>query len=153
MTTEVAGSLAIAFSCTLERGVPLAMGAGVGQEMDGVVLPTMAEQPGESVPPFEPLQVQLQGPVPLGGEFTVPLVQRPVTGATGKLPPFEGPHTPGTAPDRTEAEQFAVVPPFKPAQVQIQGPSPPATELAVVLFAQIPVVGATGKLPLFELPH
>ncbi|MFA5247031.1 MAG: hypothetical protein WC408_04050 [Candidatus Micrarchaeia archaeon] len=75
-----------------------------------------------AIPLLDPLQVQAQGPLPVTLE-AVPAVHKFVVGAEGKLAPFDEPQAPLTA---LLAEQLLVVciPPFAPAQVQVQGPEP-----------------------------
>ena len=53
-----------------------------------------AEHVGLLIPPLMPLQVQLQGPSPLGTTDAVPEAQRPVVGALGKMPVLLTPHMP-----------------------------------------------------------
>ena len=61
------------------------------------------------VPPFDPAQVQVHGPVPLT-ELAVPAVHRLVEGAAVKVAPLAEPHTPltGTGLNVTVTEQSAV---------------------------------------------
>ncbi len=47
------------------------------------------------VPPFDPVQLHVHGPVPLTA-VAVPALQRFVVGAEVNVPPFEVPHTPFT---------------------------------------------------------
>ena len=56
------------------------------------VLAILAEQLAVE-PPFDPWQLQVQGPVPLT-ELAVPAVQRLVVGAEVKVPPSAEPHWP-----------------------------------------------------------
>lgn len=48
------------------------------------------------VPPFDPVQLHDQGPLPLT-ELADPELHRPVAGAVVKVPLFAVPHTPFTA--------------------------------------------------------
>jgi hypothetical protein len=75
-------------------------------------------------PPFDPLQLHVHcDPLRVGGTgVAVPLLQRLVVGAVGNDPPFAVPQAPSTGV--TEAEQFAVVPPFDPLQFHVHGPLP-----------------------------
>ncbi len=47
------------------------------------------------VPPFDPVQLHVQGPVPLTA-VAVPALQRLVVGAEVNVPPLDVPHTPST---------------------------------------------------------
>ncbi len=78
-------------------------------------------------PPFEPAQLQFQGPVPLTAE-AAPALQRPVVGTLVRSAPFDVPQLPLTAAGRSGAEQLAVVPPLLPAQLQLHGPLPLTAE-------------------------
>ena len=49
------------------------------------------------------------------------------------------------------AEQLAVVPPFSPAQLQVQGPEP-VTALALPVVQRL-VLGAAVKVPPWAVPH
>ena len=95
------------------------------------------------VPPFDPAQVQVHGPVPLTA-LALPAVQRLLVGAVVKVPPLDEPHWPLTGVVAMFAEQFAFVPPFDPAQVQVQGPLPP-TVLALPTVHRL-VVGAAVRV-------
>ena len=76
-----------------------------------------------SVPPFEPTQLQSQGPEPVTEE-AVPRVQKLVKGFSVRFCPSEVPQTPLTGVPLREAEQLAVAPPFEPGQVQeVEEPS------------------------------
>ncbi len=55
------------------------------------------------VPPLDPVQLHVQGPVPLT-VVGVPELQRLVVGAEVKVPPFDAPHTPFTGVDVKEAD-------------------------------------------------
>ncbi len=48
------------------------------------------------VPPLDPVQLHVHGPVPLTA-VAVPVLQRLVVGAEVNVPPFEEPQTPFTA--------------------------------------------------------
>ncbi len=50
------------------------------------------------VPPLDPVQLHVHGPVPLT-VVAVPALQRLVVGAVVKVPPLDEPHTPFTGPD------------------------------------------------------
>jgi hypothetical protein len=105
------------------------------------------------LPPFDPAQVQLHGPVPLSTE-AVPVEQRPVVGALATVVPFAAPHTPLVATGAgvvLAAEHEALLPPFAPAQVQFQGPLPLKAEAVPV--EQKPVVGAVATVVPFAGPH
>ena len=102
------------------------------------------------VPPFDPAQVQFQGPVPLS-ELAVPALQRLVAGAEGNVPPLAEPHVPLTGAAVILAEQLAVVPPFAPWQLQVHGPEP-ATALAVPALQRL-LVGAELNVPPLAEPH
>jgi hypothetical protein len=76
----------------------------------------------------------------------VPALQRFDAGCVTKLFPFDDPQVPITS---SLAVQFAVEPPFNPAQIQFHGPVPVSTEVVPAL--QRFDVGAVGKLfPLAE---
>jgi hypothetical protein len=81
---------------------------------------TVAEQ-FAAEPPFTPWHVQDHGPVPVT-VVEVPELHRFVVGAEVKVPPLLLPHAPFTS--STLAEQFAVLPPLIPAQVQTHKPDP-----------------------------
>ena len=68
----------------------------------------------------------------------------------GLIVPF-GPAAGVTVQVWTAAEQLAVVPPFDPAQLQVQGPEP-VTALAVPVV-QRSVVGALVRVVLFAGPQ
>ena len=101
-------------------------------------------------PPFDPAQVQVQGPLP-PTVLALPAVQRLLAGAVVKVPPLAEPHWPLTGGVAMFAEQFAVEPPFDPAQVQFQGPLP-LTVLALPA-AQRLLAGAVVKVPPSAEPH
>ncbi len=50
------------------------------------------------VPPLDPVQLHVQGPVPLT-DVAVPALQRLAVGAVVKVPPLDEPHTPFTGVD------------------------------------------------------
>jgi hypothetical protein len=100
------------------------------------------------VPPFDPAQVQLQGPLPVTVDG-VPALQNPLVGAVLVMTPFAGPHWPFTG--GAEAPQIAVLPPFDPAQVQLQGPLPVTVDGVPAL--QNPLVGAVLVMTPFAGPH
>jgi hypothetical protein len=83
-----------------------------------------------------PVQVQVHGPVPLTLLAVLDEQREEVVGAAKAVLPSDHPHAPGAS----GAEQAALVPPFRPLQVQVQGPVP-LTLLAVPL-AQRPLLGA-----------
>jgi hypothetical protein len=107
------------------------------------------------VPPFEPAQVQLNGPVPLTAD-AVPVLQRAVVGAGFPVSLLAAPHAPLTAAGFSDAAQLAVVPPFEPPQVQLNGPVPliplPDIVEAVPVEQRLPVGGLLMLCPLDE-PH
>lgn len=76
-----------------------------------------AEQ-GAVEPPYEPVQVQDHGPLPLTDD-AVPALQRLVAGADVNVCPFDDPQAPfiGMFVD-FRSEQDALVPPFEPLQFQ-----------------------------------
>ena len=100
-----------------------------------------------ATPPFDPLQVHVQGPVPVTVE-AVPIEQRLVVGIDVLLVPFEIPQTPLII---KLALQLADDPPFDPLQVQAQGPVPVTAEAVPV--EQRLAIGADDKLELFDAPH
>ncbi len=61
------------------------------------------------VPPFDPVQLHVHGPVPLTA-VAVPVLQRLVVGAEANVPPFDEPHTPliGFAENVADTEQLPV---------------------------------------------
>ena len=61
-------------------------------------------------PPFDPAQVQIQGPLPVTA-LAVPALQRLVVGAEAKVPPLDEPHWPltGVAVNVAVTVQFAVM--------------------------------------------
>ena len=99
------------------------------------------------VPPFRPLQPQVQGPEPLT-VVAIPAEQRFVEGAEERLAPFEDPQEPLVM---RLAEQLAVVPLYWPVQLQVQGPEPETEE--AVPMAQRLELGIELKLAPFEDPQ
>jgi len=81
------------------------------------------------VPPFEPVQVQVQGPEPLIS-VALPESHKLAAGVEDRLAPLDDPQTPSV---ERLVEQEAVVPPFCPEQDQDQGPSPEIEEAVPVL--------------------
>jgi hypothetical protein len=75
-------------------------------------------------PPFDPAQVQVQGPFPVTIDG-LPALHRPDEGFSDKFPLLEEPQTPITS---TLAEQLAGDPPLMPTQVQSHGPVPVTAE-------------------------
>ncbi len=57
------------------------------------------------VPPLDPVQLHVQGPVPLTA-VAVPALQRLVVGAVVKVPPLDEPHTPFTGVNVKEADML-----------------------------------------------
>jgi hypothetical protein len=104
------------------------------------------------VPPFDPVHVQFQGPVPVTA-VALPVEQNPAVGAVEKFNPFDVPHVPFTLTGAAEygALQDAVVPPPVPVQLQFHGPVP-VTAVAVP-EEQNPVVGAVDTPTPFAPPH
>jgi len=84
-------------------------------------------------------------------ELAIPAPQRLVEGVEVKVPPLAEPHWPLTGVIARFAEQLAVEPSFKPAQLQVQGPVP-VTSLGVPWLQRL-VVGADVKIPPFAEPH
>jgi hypothetical protein len=78
-------------------------------------------------------------------------LQRLLAGALLRVAPFEAPHIPFTGGGTRLAEQEAVVPPLRPAQVHDHGPEP-ATDEAVPAL-QNPEAGALLKVAPFEAPQ
>jgi len=101
------------------------------------------------VPPLEPAQLQLHGPVPETVE-AVPVLHRLVVGADGRVMPLEEPQAPFTGGGLSCAEQVAVVPPLEPEQLQDQGPEPLTAEAVPVLHR---LVGVDARVCSFELPQ
>jgi len=100
------------------------------------------------VPPLEPAQLQLHGPLPLTLEAE-PVLQRLVEGAAVRSAPFADPHWPLVA--TMAAEHEALLPPLLPAQLQAQGPVP--VMLEAVPMVQRLVEGALVKVAPFADPH
>jgi hypothetical protein len=83
------------------------------------------------MPLFSPIQLQFHGPWPLT-EVAVPVVQRLSIGCTTIATPLAAPQRPLTAGPGGggaggvffAAEQDAAMPPFKPEQLHVHGPSP-----------------------------
>jgi hypothetical protein len=104
-----------------------------------------------AVPPFEPEQVQPQGPVP-AMEDAEPTLQSAVVGALLKVRPFEAPQLPFTGVGAARlAEHEAAAPPLAPKQVQPHGPEPVMEDAEPTL--QSAVVGALLKVRPFEMPQ
>jgi hypothetical protein len=116
--------------------------------------PEEAEERGAEqdavVPPFDPAQLQLHGPLPLTAEAE-PVVQSPLAGAALTATPFAEPHAPFTGAGGSFAEQIAVVPPLLPAQLHDHGPLP--LTLDAVPALQRFAVGALVRSAPFEEPH
>jgi hypothetical protein len=103
------------------------------------------------VPPFDPAQVQFQGPLPVTVDG-VPALQSLLVGAVLVMTPFAAPHWPFTGgADARGAEQTAVVPPLLPTQLQFQGPLP-VTLVAVPALQRL-VVGAVVTATPAAVPH
>ena len=98
-------------------------------------------------PPFDPAQVQANGPEPVTAEAE-PALHRLVVGAFVTSVPFAEPQAPLIL---SRAEQLAVEPPFEPAQFQLQGPVPLTAEAAPAL--QRPVVGTLVRPAPFDVPQ
>ena len=82
---------------------------------------TAAAQTEESVPPFEPVQVHVHGPVPVT-DVAEPAEQRLLVGAAPKLFSLAEPQIPLTAGPVIVAVQVALeIPPFEPPHVQVEG--------------------------------
>jgi hypothetical protein len=75
-------------------------------------------------PPFNPTQTQVHGPFPVTAE-ALPALQRFDVGSVKKFSLFAEPQAPFIS---SLAEQFAVVPPFDPMQVQSHCPLLEAAE-------------------------
>src|SRR5262249_31712452 len=84
------------------------------------------------------------------GPATVPALQRLDVGADEKALPFADPHAPLTDKDFC-AKQLAVAPPFRPAQVHVQGPVPATAE--AVPAEQSLVAGAVRTVVPLADPH
>ena len=87
---------------------PPAFAIETGLESDGdhdVEAVVLAEQLAVA-PPFDPVQLHDQGPLPLT-VLADPELHRPVVGAVVKIPLFADPHTPFTAvvPDAVEKDR------------------------------------------------
>ena len=109
-----------------------------------------AEQ-GAVVPPFDPAQLHVHGPLPLSCD-TVPALHRLVAGIAFAVVPLALPHTPLTAGKETsEAWHGAELPPFDPAQLQLHGPEP-LTEDAVPASHRL-LPGAALSCAPFEGPQ
>jgi len=105
------------------------------------------------VPPFEPVQLHVQGPLPLTDE-AVPALQRLLAGALEKVPPLELPHAPLTGVDATpnSAVTFVAVfivtaqvpvplhPPLQPVKVEPEAAVAVSVTLAPLLYDAVPVV-------------
>ena len=102
------------------------------------------------LPPPEPAQLHDHGPVPATDDDT-PAEQRLADGADDTATPFAEPQVPLTGGGVKKAEQLAVLPPFDPPHVQVQGPVPATEEdvPAVQRFA----VGAAETVVPFDEPH
>jgi hypothetical protein len=117
----------------------------------GTMLKDEDDAPQEAaVPPFKPEQVHVHGPEP-ATEEAVPALHKLAVGALDNEVPLADPHAPLTAAGASKAEQEAVVPPFDPPQVHVQGPDP-ATEEAAPAAQRLPD-GALVKLAPFVEPH
>jgi hypothetical protein len=103
-------------------------------------------------PPFAPAQLHAQGPAPLTAE-AVPVVHRLAVGLVERVAPFEEPQAPLTGVEATTflAVQAAVVPPFAPAQLHVQGPAP-ATADAVPVAHRL-ALGTLASVAPFEAPQ
>jgi hypothetical protein len=86
------------------------------------------------VPPFDPAQLHVHGPLPLRCE-TVPALHRLVAGIAFAVVPLALPHAPLTGGDEgvSEAWHDAGVPPFVPAQLHDHGPLPETDDAAPAL--------------------
>ena len=104
----------------------------------------MAEQP-ETVPPLAPVQLQLQGPVPVI-VVAIPVEHKFAAGMIENVPPLLDPQVPFTIWGVIElAEQLEVVPPYAPVQFQFHGPVP-------VVVVAVPAehkfaIGTTANVP------
>jgi hypothetical protein len=102
-------------------------------------------------PPFDPLQAQVHGPVPLT-VVAVPAVQRFPVGAVETATPFAEPQTPLTGEALCSGalhEEF--VPPLLPLHVQAQGPAP--VTVVAMPAVQRPAVGAIVTATPFAEPQ
>ena len=104
------------------------------------------------VPPFDPAQLHVHGPVPVTTE-AVPVEQRLVVGMLLTVVPLALPQTPliATGVDAVFAEQDAVVPCFLPVQLHVHGPVPVTAEAVPAL--QRSVAGAPAKVAPSDDPH
>lgn len=83
------------------------------------------------MPPLEPMQLQFQGPSPLTA-VAAPVEHKPSFGVDKEATPFTGPHKPltfgpgggGAFGTIFDVPQVLAMPPFRPEQVHVQGPSP-----------------------------
>ena len=117
----------------------------------GVVPLVLLAEQLSFVPPPEPAQDQLHGPLPDTDEAE-PTEQRLVVGADATVVPLAVPHEPlTTVVVDLLAEQLAVVPPFEPAHVHDHGPVPLTDEAEPT--EQRLVVGAVETVLLLELPQ
>ncbi|TAN37647.1 MAG: hypothetical protein EPN25_15115 [Nitrospirae bacterium] len=104
-------------------------------------------------PLFSPGQVQVHGPVPLIALGVVPASpHETLVGAAVNVCPLGEPQTPGIGVVGL-AEQFAVVPPFKPGQVQVHGPVPLIALGVVPANPHETLEGADAKVCPFGEPH
>lgn len=71
------------------------------------------------VPPSNPAQLHVHGPLPETAE-AAPVLHRLTVGAAVTATPLAAPHTPFTGVSSTAAEHDTVLPPFVPAQLQPQ---------------------------------
>jgi len=102
------------------------------------------------VPPFEPVQLQFQGPVPATVD-AVPVEQRLVVGVELTVVPLEAPQAPLAS---SGAEHEALVPPLEPVQLHAHGPEPdtldavPTAQRLVDGFVVTPTLLAVPQAPL-----
>jgi hypothetical protein len=111
------------------------------------VLPAVKASHEALVPPFDPAQFQVKGPLPLT-EDAEPMLHRLVVGALVTSVPFALPQEPLIS---SWAELDALVPPFEPVHDQVNGPAP-ETDDAVPAVQRL-VVGALATSVLFALPQ
>jgi hypothetical protein len=117
---------------------------------DGIIDPDWGALQDAFAPPFDPLQAQDHGPVPLT-VVAAPAVQRLVVGAVETATPFAEPQTPLTAVGCSGALHEAFVPPLLPLHAQAQGPAPVTVVAAPAV--QRPAVGAIVTATPFAEPQ
>src|ERR1700730_4764436 len=118
---------------------------------DGIIDPDWGALQDAFAPPFDPLQAQVHGPVPLT-VVAVPAVQRFPVGAVETATPFAEPQTPSTGEALCSGalhEEFD--PPLLPLHAQAQGPAP--VTVVAVPVVQRPIVGVVVTATPFAEPQ